>query len=77
MLGIMTSFSPGKKEPAELWPPSAKTNNPEITADKTVSDVLGKKAIKVNFTPGRHLSFIGTAVCRESPLLCSASMVVL
>lgn len=38
--GIINSFSPGKKEPAELWPPSPETNNPEITADKTVNDVL-------------------------------------
>lgn len=75
--GIMNSFPPEKKELAELCPPSPKTNNPEITADKTVNDVLDEKAIKWNFSPGRHLSFISTAVCRESPLLCSASMVVL
>lgn len=51
--GTMSSFSPRQEEPDEFWSPSAKTNKPAITADKTVNDVPGQEAIKATFYTGK------------------------
>lgn len=69
----MKSFSPEKKEPADFWSPFPKTNKPEITADKTVNDVLGEKAIKREFYTRKTFIFHNHSCLAEnrlSVLLC-------